>query len=100
MTDRRVRFTETAEDHVEREQAWWRDNRDYPELFRSELDLGIQLAAVLPGAGTEYTRSGTPGLRRLYLPKIGCHLYYTFDDREVIVRALWGARREHGPFSI
>jgi hypothetical protein len=31
------------------------------------------------------------------LQKLGCHLYYTFDDDEVIVRALWGARREHGP---
>src|SRR5437868_5557259 len=25
-----------------------------------------------------------------YLPKVGCHLYYTFDENEVIVRALWG----------
>lgn len=25
------------------------------------------------------------------------HLYYTFSDDEVIVRALWGARRERGP---
>ena len=25
------------------------------------------------------------------------HLYYTFDDTRVIVRALWGARRERGP---
>jgi hypothetical protein len=36
-------------------------------------------------------------LRRLYLQRISCHLYYTHDDREVIVRALWGARRERGP---
>jgi hypothetical protein len=33
----------------------------------------------------------------LYLRKIDCHLYYTFDEREVIVRALWGARRRRGP---
>jgi hypothetical protein len=36
-------------------------------------------------------------LRRFYLPKLTYHLYYTFDDDEVVVRALWGARREHGP---
>ena len=40
---------------------------------------------------------GVPGLRRLYLRKIACHLYYTFDEHEVIVRALWGARRGKGP---
>ena len=36
------------------------------------------------------------GLRRLYLPEIACHLYYTFDDSQVIVRAVWGARRRRG----
>jgi len=36
-------------------------------------------------------------LRRLYLPKLTCHLYYTFDEREVIVRAVWGARRRRDP---
>jgi hypothetical protein len=25
------------------------------------------------------------------------HIYYTFDDQEVVVRAFWGARRSHRP---
>lgn len=100
MTERRVRFTATAEEHVEREHAWWLEHRDYQEMFRSELDLAIQLVTLLPGAGSEYVRAGIPGLRRLYLRKIGCHLYYTFDDHDVIIRALWGARRERGPSSL
>ena len=37
------------------------------------------------------------GIRRIYLPKVAYHLYYTFDDDEVLVRALWGARRGRGP---
>jgi hypothetical protein len=53
--------------------------------------------AVLPGAGTLYAHSSIAGLRRLYLQPIGCHVYYTFDDAEVIIRALWGARRARGP---
>ena len=53
--------------------------------------------ARLPGAGTLYSNAGIVGLRRLYLQMIGCHLYYTHDDHQVIVRALWGARRERGP---
>jgi hypothetical protein len=38
-----------------------------------------------------------PDLRRLYIRKLGCHLYYTFDEDDVIIRALWGARRKRGP---
>jgi hypothetical protein len=33
----------------------------------------------------------------VYLRKMALHLYYTFDDDEVIVRALWAAHRERGP---
>ena len=100
MTERRVRFTATAHEQIEREHAWWLANRDHRELFGIELDTAIQLIASLPGAGREYSRAGIAGLRRIYLRGIGCHLYYTFDEHEVIVRALWGARRGRGPASL
>ena len=35
-------------------------------------------------------------VRRVYLRRVAAHLYYTFDDTGVVVRALWGARREPG----
>ena len=47
--------------------------------------------------GTHYAQSPVPGVRRLYLRRVAVHLYYTFDDARLIVRALWGARRERGP---
>lgn len=97
MKPRRVRFTDTANSHVDRERAWWFENRDHQELFATELEKAIEILALLPGAGTPYTRTGVPDLRRLYIRKLGCHLYYTFDTHDVIVRALWGARRAHGP---
>ncbi|HUE88593.1 MAG TPA: type II toxin-antitoxin system RelE/ParE family toxin [Vicinamibacterales bacterium] len=97
MKERPVQFTKTAAQHVENERAWWLANRNYRELFATELESALQILAVLPGAGTPYTQSGTPGLRRLYVRKLSCHLYYTFDDELVIVRAMWGARRERGP---
>lgn len=97
MTERRVRITATAQDHVAREQQWWLENRDYQDLFAAEFEEAVALVARLPGAGTLYPKSGIVGLRRLYLQKISCHLYYTHDDHQVIVRALWGARRERGP---
>jgi len=98
VTPRRVRFTTTAQDHVRREKAWWLENRTHAETFATEIEEALKILAVLPGAGTSYLHADVVGLRRIYLRKVACHIYYTFDEHEVIVRALWGARRGKGPF--
>ena len=97
MTPRLVRFTCTAQDHVRREKAWWLENRTHTEIFATELEQALKVLAVLPGAGTSYPQAGVVGLRRIYLRKVACHVYYTFDESEDIVRALWGARRDKTP---
>jgi hypothetical protein len=97
LKGRRVRFTVTAKRHVDQERIWWLENRDYRDLFATELEAATQVLAVLPGAGTPYAHAHVSGVRRLYLQHLGCHLSYTFDDNQVIVRALWGARRGRGP---
>lgn len=96
MKERRVRFTATARRHLRREKTWWLENRIHTDVFAAEFERGLQVLALLPGAGTTYPQAGIAGLRRLYLPRVACHLYYTFDEHEVIVRALWGARRKRG----
>ena len=78
-------------------KAWWREHRIYTELFATEPEPALRIMTVLPGAGTPYPEPEVVGLRRLYLRKIGCDVYYTFDEHEVIVRAVWGARRRRGP---
>lgn len=97
MKRRRVRFTATALLHGEREKAWWVENRIHGDVFAEGLEDAIRLVAFFPAAGTPYTGPAVPGVRRLYLQKVGVHLYDTFDDDEVIVRALWGARRRRAP---
>lgn len=97
MKQRHVSFTRTAQEHVAREKAWWLKNRDHTEIFAEELEQALKVIAILPGAGTLYQRSPVRGVRRVYLRRTALHLYYTFDDNEVIVRALWGAHREHSP---
>jgi hypothetical protein len=92
---RRVSFTATARRHVLRERDWWAVNRDHLEAFTADLDRALGVIATLPGVGSSYSR--VPGMRRLFLERIGVHLYFTFDDDSVIVRALWGARRRSGP---
>jgi plasmid stabilization system protein ParE len=98
LKQRRVRFAATAQRHVRREKLWWLENRIHSEVFATEFEEALRILAVLPGAGTVYPQAGIAGLRRIYLPKVACHMYYTFDEQEVIVRAVWGARRGRGPF--
>jgi hypothetical protein len=97
LKERHVRFTATAQRHVEREKARWLENRAHTELFATDLETALRILAFLPGVGTPYKQTDVAGLRRLYLRKIDCHLYYTFDEHEVIIRALWGARRRRPP---
>jgi hypothetical protein len=97
LKQRRVRFAATAQRHVRREKAWWLENRAHIEVFATEFEEALRILALLPGAGTLYTEASVAGVRRLYLRKVGCHLYYTFDEHEVIVRAFWGARRRREP---
>ena len=97
MRPRRVRFTATARRHITREKTWWLENRLHTEVFAAEFEEALRVLSLLPGAGTPYTAAGVPALRRLYLQKLTCHLYYTFDAHEVIVRAVWGARRRRDP---
>ena len=97
MKERSVRFTATAQRHVKHEKTWWLENRAATDVFAAEVEEALRILAIFPGVGTLYEEAGLSGLRRLYLRKIDCHLYYTFDEREVIVRALWGARRRRGP---
>jgi hypothetical protein len=94
---RRIQFTATAEQQVQAEREWWLANREYQELFATELESALRILSIVPAAGRPYTQSSTPNLRRLYLRRLTCHLYYTFDDHVVIIRAMWGARRERGP---
>jgi len=98
LKQRRVRFTETAQEHVWREERWWLENRVHTEIFAEEFEQALRILAALPATGTAYPPANVPGLHRFYLSKVACHVYYTFDDREVIVRAFWGARRGRGPF--
>ena len=47
MKLRRVRFTTTASSHVDRERAWWLENRDHRALFAIELERAVEILALL-----------------------------------------------------
>jgi plasmid stabilization system protein ParE len=97
LTRRRVRFTSTALEQVRREKAWWIQNRDHPDVFADELERVVEILSALPGIGSPYDQSPIVGVSRVYMRRAAVHVYYSFDQREVLIRAVWGARLEHGP---
>lgn len=97
MTRRSVRFTATAQNHVRLLHEWWQANSLRPDIPHQDLEEAISLLSAFPGIGTFYPASPIPGVRRLYLERLTAHLYYTFDDRQLVIRALWHARRGSGP---
>jgi plasmid stabilization system protein ParE len=97
LTVRHVALALTARRQIDLEHQWWLEHRDHRQLFEDELGDAVKLLGLLPGIGTPYKLSPVPGVRRLYLEKVACHLYYTFDDEQVVIRSLWGARRGRMP---
>jgi plasmid stabilization system protein ParE len=97
VTRRKVRFTATAREHLRLIKQWWRENSARPEILDHDLDEAIKTLSVLPGIGSSYFSASIAGVRRIYLQRLTSHLYYTYDDREVVIRALWHARRGSGP---
>ena len=97
MKRRRVLFTETARDQVRAAKIWWIENNFPVGILADEIEEAIAFLSLLPGAGSLYSDAHVPGLRRLYLRRISSHLYYTFTDNEVMIRAFWHARRGQGP---
>lgn len=97
MTRRKIRFTATAHKHVRLLRSWWSENSVHPEILQQDLDKAIGTLSILPGIGVRYPFAPIPGVRRLYLERLMSHLYYTYDEREIVIRALWHARRGSGP---
>jgi plasmid stabilization system protein ParE len=97
VTRRKVRFTATAREHVRLLKQWWKENATRPEILEQDLNEALKMVSLVPGIGQPYPSAPVPGVRRLYLERLMSHLYYTYSEREVVVRALWHARRGSGP---
>jgi plasmid stabilization system protein ParE len=97
MNRRRVRFTAKAREHARLLRQWWQENSQRPEIVHDDLTEALEMLAALPGIGSPYPAAPITGVRRLYLERLTSHIYYTFTEHEVVVRALWHARRGSGP---
>jgi plasmid stabilization system protein ParE len=97
VTRRKVRFTATAREHLRLLKKWWQENSARPEILHDDLEKAVEMLSVLPGIGSPYPSAPIPGVRRLFIERLTSHLYYTYTEREVVVRALWHARRGSSP---
>ncbi len=95
----RVILLAEARRRLDEEAAWWREHRDAKDLFLDEVARGLELLSTAPDVGQRYRESRGKTIRRLYLRRIQCHLYYWYDGaRDVIeIHSLWGSQRGRGP---
>jgi len=96
---RKVVFTQGSRNQLRAARIWWVDNDRPVGVLADEIEQALSFLALLPGAGTPYPQAKIAGLRRLYLRRLSSHLYYTFTQDAVTIRAFWHAKRGRGPFS-
>jgi hypothetical protein len=97
-----VRFviTPKVRRQVERARAWWERHREKaPGPFAEELAEAENHLRAAPESGELWRIRGKRTIRRWLLRKTAQHLYYVYSPEhdEILVLALWGARRGRGP---
>jgi plasmid stabilization system protein ParE len=78
--------------------AWWRAHRPAARgAIEEDLTRALSLLAATPGIGAPVSSARTHEVRRLYLGRIGYHVYYRSTVATLDVLAFWHASREHPP---
>lgn len=95
---RQVWIAARAANQVRKAAEWWLVNRPAaPGAIGADFGESVALLAEQPGIGAKYEGSRTPGVRRLFLGRVGYFIYYRFDAESLQVLAFWHASREHQP---
>jgi plasmid stabilization system protein ParE len=93
-----VKVSARAAAQTRRAADWWLHNRQAaPGAVANDIRESIALLAEQPGIGAKYEGARTPGVRRLFLGRIGYFLYYRVDGETLEVLALWHASRGEQP---
>jgi plasmid stabilization system protein ParE len=93
-----VEVTPRAAAQIERAAAWWAENRlAAPDAIRIDFQEAKSLLSRQPGIGAKSSTPRYPDLRRLFLSRVGYHIYYRVVPGKVVILAFWHARRGTGP---
>jgi len=94
----RVRISARASAEVRRAAEWWLVHRPAaPGAIGTDFAEAIALLSEQPGIGATYAGTRAPGVRRLFLSRVGYFIYYTASTTDLNVLAFWHASREHQP---
>lgn len=94
----RVGISARAASEVRRAADWWLRNRPAaPGAVGTEFAEAVALWCEQPDSGARYLGARTPGVRRLFLSRVGGFIYHVADAAELKVLAFWHASREHQP---
>ena len=93
-----IRVSARAAAEIRRAAAWWQQNRPAaPGAIGTDFAEAVTLLAEQPGLGARYQGSHVPGVRRLFLSRVGYFIYYTSSETKLDVLAFWHASRESQP---
>jgi plasmid stabilization system protein ParE len=94
----RVKISARAALQIRRAAEWWLQNRPAaPGAVAKDIGESVALLAEQPGIGAKYEGARTPGVRRLFLGRIGYFVYYKVNGETLEVLALWHASRGEQP---
>jgi len=95
----KIRVSGRAQREADRHDAWWRANRrGAPDLLIRELLHVLDLLGDNPNLGALHDATQFEGpVRRVLMKKTERHVYHGLFGDEVIILAVWGARRKRGP---
>ena len=94
----RVKISARAASQTRRAADWWLHKRPAaPGAVAKDVGESIALLAEQPGIGAKYEGARMPGVRRLFLSRIGYFLYYRAESGTLEVLALWHASRAEQP---
>ena len=94
----RIKISARAAIEVRTAAEWWLVNRPAaPGAIGVDFGEFVALLGEQPGIGAKYTGTKVPGVRRLFLSRVGYFVYYRADATELKVLAFWHASREHQP---
>lgn len=93
----RVAISKRAARAVERIDAWWKANADYPEVFAREFLHLVEELETTRGIGAAFPAARHPELRRAVLAKSRCHVYFERVEEVIRILHVWDGRRGRPP---
>lgn len=94
----KVELSDRALGEMQRIDASWRKQADFPALFLDDLLEIVELIETTGVLGTIYSIKAKRRVHRLLMGKTEYHVYLVRKSEElVVVVSIWSARRRRGP---